>query len=66
MRREVERARREDPECLFAFRRKHGEFSAGEIRALTGKHRLEWTRSFGTAYLGGGRGLAPAGGTGEP
>ena len=59
MRKEVERARREDSECLFAFRKKREALTDEEMRMLARKHRLEWTRRFGERYLVGGRGLAP-------
>jgi hypothetical protein len=55
---EVARARREDPECLFAFNKKAGAFSQSEIERLKARHRLDWTRSFGPHYLLGGRGIA--------
>jgi len=55
---EVERARREDPECLFVFRKKHGEFSAEETERLGSEHNLAWKRLFGGRYMVGARGLA--------
>ena len=59
---EVERARQEDPECLFVFHKKNGEFAPEEEEKLKKKHRLDWTRRFGEKYLVGGRGLAQGAG----
>lgn len=74
MRREVERARAESDECLFAFFKKEKRkvkvkgkrkeepvpFSDAEIDSIRTTNRLEWVRCFGGRYLVGGRGMAPA------
>ena len=56
---EVNKAREEDPECLFAFYKEKAAFTPLEIALLKGKHQLDWVRQFGEKYLVGGRGLKP-------